>query len=101
MDEATFFDEEVTFSSYAYRITAVRELGNLLKLNQSFCPDSSEIVHAVDASLTNWMLHLPQSKNTPIEEDGRVDEMIFQAHTIINALVGCSRVLLEQADIQI
>ncbi|MCJ1376929.1 hypothetical protein MMC17_000019 [Xylographa soralifera] len=85
MDEYAFSDDEVTFSSYAYRITAIRELGNLLKLNLSFCPDSSEIVFAVDASLTNWLLHLPESKVTPLDENGKVDEMMFQAHMIINA----------------
>ncbi|MCJ1281608.1 hypothetical protein MMC26_000928 [Xylographa opegraphella] len=87
MDEYAFLDDEATFSSYAYRITAIRELGNLLKLNLSFCPDSSEIVHAVDASLTNWQLHLPESKVTPLDENGKVDEMMFQAHMIINAAI--------------
>ncbi|MCJ1317182.1 hypothetical protein MMC15_002505 [Xylographa vitiligo] len=87
MDEYAFLDDEATFSSYAYRITAIRELGNLLKLNLSFCPDSSEIVHAVDASLTNWLLHLPESKVTPLDENGKVDEMMFQAHMIINAAI--------------
>ncbi|MCJ1404274.1 hypothetical protein MMC11_007499 [Xylographa trunciseda] len=85
MDEYAFLDDEAAFSSYAYRITAIRELGNLLKLNLSFCPDSSEIVHTVDASLTNWLLHLPESKVTPLDENGKVDEMMFQAHMIINA----------------
>ena len=85
MADYAFLDDDATFSSFAYRITAIRELGNLLKLNQSFCPDSSEIVLAVDASLTNWLLHLPESKTTPLDENGRVDEMMFQAHMIINA----------------
>ena len=85
MDETAFQDDDVTFSSYAYRITAIREMGNLLVLNQSFCPTSSEIVLAVDAALQNWLLHLPKSKETPLDENGQIDEMMFQAHAIVNA----------------
>lgn len=85
MEETAFLDDNVAFSSYAYRITAIRELGNLLTLNRSFCPDSSLIANSVDASLTNWLLHLPESKMTPIDVDGRLDEMMFQAHMIVNA----------------
>ena len=85
MDETAFQDDDVTFSSYAYRITAIREMGNLLVLNNSFCPTSSDIVPVVDAALQNWILHLPKSKETPVDENGQVDEMMFQAHAIVNA----------------
>ena len=85
-DQSTFFaDEDIAFSSFAYRIMAARAIGRLLKLNQPFCPDSSELVVAVDISINNWFLHLPEEKKTPLGKDGRLDEMMFQAHMTTNS----------------
>jgi hypothetical protein len=41
----------------------------------------------IDAHLVNWKLHLPESKKTAITSDGQLDEMLFQAHMISEALV--------------
>ena len=85
VDIGEFAENEVQYSSYTYRILAIRELGKLLALNESFCPDSSEIVINLDTALNNWVLHLPEGKKDPIDADGRIDEMMFQAHMIISA----------------
>jgi hypothetical protein len=84
MDEYVFAEDEQGLSSYAYRIIAVKNLANLLKLNQRFCPYSADIIRDVDASITSWILHLPHAKQSLIDKTGSVDEMIFQAHMIIN-----------------
>ena len=85
VDIGEFAENEVQYSSYTYRILAIRELGKLLALNESFCPDSSEIVIRLDTALNNWVLHLPEGKKDPIDANGRIDEMMFQAHMIICA----------------
>ena len=35
-----------------------------------------------DASIVNWSLHLPATKRDPVDKDGRLDEMLFQAHMV-------------------
>ena len=85
-DQYTFFDDdENAFSSFAYRVIAARQIGRLLALNQPFCPESNEIVNSIDIALNNWMLHLPEQKQTPLGKDGKMDEMMFQAHMMANA----------------
>lgn len=85
-DQYTFFDDdEQTFSSFAYRIVAARQIGRLLALNEPFCPESNQIVNSIDIALNNWMLHLPEQKQTPLGSDGKMDEMMFQAHMMVNA----------------
>lgn len=80
------FEEESDpgFSSYTYRIEAVRVLGKVLQAGQSF-ESSDPYVDAADASLVNWGLYLPESKKELVGRDMKVDEMLFQAHMIVNA----------------
>lgn len=42
---------------------------------------------AADASIGNWFLHLPDEKKEIVGKDGKLDEMLFQAHMVIHALV--------------
>lgn len=42
-------------------------------------------IDRVDAYLVNWRLHLPDSKKVFINNDGHLDEMLFQAHMITEA----------------
>ena len=37
-----------------------------------------------DASLTNWHLHLPACKKEILGKGLEVDEILFQAHMVIN-----------------
>jgi hypothetical protein len=38
-----------------------------------------------DTHLANWTLHLPDEKKKPIDRDGMVDEVLFEAHMIAAA----------------
>jgi hypothetical protein len=49
-------------------------------------PDGPTI-DRIDAHLVNWRLHLPDTKKDFINNEGRLDEMLFQAHMITEALV--------------
>lgn len=47
-------------------------------------PDD-ENLGRIETLLTNWRLHLPPSKRDPLDKNGRIDEMMFQAHMMVNA----------------
>ncbi|KAL4920374.1 hypothetical protein BDW62DRAFT_16652 [Aspergillus aurantiobrunneus] len=75
------------FSTFAYRISAVKKLGAVLELNRSLesCPESQ--VETIDAHLASSFMALP-----PLHGDGYDsschDEMIFQAQmTLYLALI--------------
>ncbi|KAG9240738.1 hypothetical protein BJ878DRAFT_524534 [Calycina marina] len=84
-DDESFGDQDFTYSSFAYRIAALRNLGRILALRQFSAASDEAAVHRVDAHLVNWRLHLPSSKKAFISSDGKLDEMLFQAHMITEA----------------
>ncbi len=51
-----------------------------------YARDSNE-TETIEASLNSWLLFLPPAKRDVLSGGGKVDEMLFQAHMIINALV--------------
>jgi len=85
-DDRYFAAEQIVFSSFAYRVDAVRILGQVLAVGQNSNPEDL-MADAADASLVNWGLHLPDSKKELVGKDGRIDEMLFQAHMVINASI--------------
>lgn len=46
-----------------------------------------QMVNRVEALLTNWRIHLPDSKRDDLNKDCQLDEMMFQAHFITHAYV--------------
>ncbi|KAK7544836.1 uncharacterized protein J3D65DRAFT_545578 [Phyllosticta citribraziliensis] len=90
-DDAAFADDDAEFSSYAYRIDAVRNLGRVLAVARVDVFDTG-VLDAVDSYLVNWRLHLPESKSEFVSRDGQLDHMLFQAHMIAES----SSILLHQ-----
>ena len=82
-DERIFADEERDFSSYCYRIEAIRILGRVVAV-QDMIEGQQDHVEAIDARVTSWFHHLPESKSELLRPDGTVDEMMFQATMIVN-----------------
>ncbi|USP80708.1 uncharacterized protein yc1106_07982 [Curvularia clavata] len=79
-----FADEEKVFSSFCYRIEAVRLLGRVLTIAGTHGVHRDR-VQAVDNSLAAFIHHLPRNKSeTQISNTfGELDELMFQTHTII------------------
>lgn len=79
-----FAEEEKVFSSFCYRIEAVRLLGRVLTIAGTHGVHRDR-VQAVDNSLAAFIHHLPRNKSeTQIANTfGELDELMFQAHTII------------------
>lgn len=86
-DNRFFATEEIVFSSFAYRIDAMRVLGKVMLSAASQHAAFPGNVDDADTSLTRLALDLPKSKTTMIAMDDYTDEMLFQAHMIINAYV--------------
>lgn len=82
-DERVFADEERDFSSYSYRIEAVRILGRVVA-TQEMVEGQQDHVEAIDARIASWFHHLPESKSELMRPDGSVDEIMFQATMIVN-----------------
>ncbi|KAJ5371458.1 uncharacterized protein N7496_007550 [Penicillium cataractarum] len=82
-DERVFADDERDFSSYCYRIEAVRILGRVVA-TQEMVEGQQDHVEAIDARIASWFLHLPESKSELMRPDGSVDEIMFQATMIVN-----------------
>ena len=83
-DTREFEDEEIIFSSFTYLIDAARIIGATLPTSSEVgAPFDSVAVHA-DARLVNWSAHLPECKKEMVNKSRSMDEMIFQAHMLIN-----------------
>ena len=83
--ERAFAKDEIVYSSFAYRIEAARLVGKILSLSDFPYESSDDDIEAIDAGLTGWVLHLPPSKREVVDHEGKVDEMLFQAHMLISA----------------
>ncbi len=83
-DDRIFNGEDREFSSFTYRIDAIRNLGRMMRLPNSGFP-SDENVDRIESHLSNWRIHLPGTKRNCLTEDCKLDEMMFQAHMIIHA----------------
>jgi hypothetical protein len=82
-DTRVFADEESEFSSYTYRIDAIRILNWALKMRE-VTGVHENLIEAIDARIASWFLNLPTSKAELLKQDGSVDEIMFQACMIVN-----------------
>ncbi|KAH0346966.1 hypothetical protein KCU83_g6959, partial [Aureobasidium melanogenum] len=80
-DMRLFADEDIQFSSFAYRIEAARILARVLSVSGTHNEDQ---VQVVDNALAGWMHNLPQAKTDVVNVYNMVDEMLFQGHMIIH-----------------
>lgn len=84
-DARVFADDErdYYFSSYTYRLEAVRILGRVVAI-QDMEESQQDHVEAIDARIASWFHHLPETKAELMRPDGSIDEMMFQATMIVN-----------------
>lgn len=59
-------------------------MGNLLTVSTYTSPEKT-VAH-IESLLTKWMLYLPPSKQNAYDNEGRLDEMMFQAHMMLHAI---------------
>lgn len=80
-DMRLFADEDIQFSSFAYRIEAARILARVLSVAST---QNEDQVQVVDNALAGWIHGLPQDKVDVVNVYNMVDEMLFQGHMIIH-----------------
>ncbi|KAF2206105.1 hypothetical protein GQ43DRAFT_467638 [Delitschia confertaspora ATCC 74209] len=81
-DDAAFAPEELVFSSFTYLIDAIRILGKVFEVSRLDATYEYHAVDIVDGLLVNWSLHLPASKREIVNNDGHIDELLFQAQMV-------------------
>ncbi|KYK56961.1 glucoamylase [Drechmeria coniospora] len=96
LEDRDFSDEGREFSSFAYRILCGRNLGKFMRTPPILGPEDENLAR-IEALLTNWRLHLPQDKRDALQRDGKLDEMMFQAHMMMHA----TSILLHQPHSQL
>jgi len=81
-DDSAFLPTLPVFSSFTYLIDAIRNLGKVFECARLDSTFEYHAVNVVDGYLCNWRLHLPPSKLDIVNNDGHVDEVLFQAHMV-------------------
>lgn len=83
-DTREFAEEEVIFSSFTYLIDVARISGAVLPTSTEAGAPFDKAATNADARLVNWSVHLPKCKKEMIDKSRGMDEVIFQAHMLIN-----------------
>jgi hypothetical protein len=84
-DDRVFADYSPSFSSSAYRIAATRVLGQVLQVSTDHESANGAKTREAELALDNLRLHLPEDKKNYARLNGAADEVLFQAHMIMNA----------------
>ncbi|OLN81823.1 hypothetical protein CCHL11_08898 [Colletotrichum chlorophyti] len=84
LEDRDFTGDDREFSSFAYRILAGRNLGKFMRVPPIYGPEDENLAR-IEALLTNWRLHLPESKKDALSQKLQSDEMIFQANMMTHA----------------
>ncbi|KAL6800679.1 N-terminal binuclear Zn cluster-containing/DNA binding domain-containing protein [Trichoderma sp. SZMC 28013] len=96
LEDREFSGDERRFSSFSYRILCGRNLGRFMRTPPIYGPED-ENLERIENLLTNWRLHLPEDKRDSLTADGKLDEMMFQAHMMMYA----TSILLHQPHSQL
>lgn len=80
-----FIPNSVHFSS-AYLIGAVQSAATAISITPKIAAaeDSTHLIQAVDCSRDGWRLLLPPEHKDVMNENGEIDELMFQAHLLIH-----------------
>lgn len=79
-----FLPNNVHFSSFAYLIGAVQCAAAAISITPKVAAaeDSTHLIQAVDCSLDGWRLLLPPERKNVMNENGEIDELMFQAQLL-------------------
>jgi hypothetical protein len=82
-----FADDAIIFSSFTYLIDSARLLALVFHVAHETGESFDMVVSNIDTKLVGWTLNLPKEKQQLVGDGGKVDELIFQAHVLINTQV--------------
>lgn len=81
-DERLFSDEECSYSSFCYRIEAIRILARVIAVS-SANEAPADGIQAIDNAIASFKHHLPNDKAGIIDPSGEGDQLMFQASVFI------------------
>jgi hypothetical protein len=77
-----FDDVEVIYSSIVYWMDVANIVTFIMQTFIRTSTISETLVAAVDAKVAAWQSLLPACKKDPMRQNGKVDEIMFQAHLL-------------------
>ncbi|KXS94093.1 hypothetical protein AC578_10525 [Pseudocercospora eumusae] len=77
-DSRHFADEERQFSSFCYRIDAIRIMARVMAVSTEN-ETHADAIQAIDNAIAAWRFNLPNEKAGIVDHTGEVDQMMFQA----------------------
>jgi hypothetical protein len=83
MADRVFAETPFNYSSGAYKVEATRIMRKVLALEADSFNVMNAQVETIDASIQSFLLSLPLHFREVVENDGKVDEVLFTAHMII------------------
>lgn len=86
-DNREFAADSYVYSSFAYLVGATRCVASAMDVASqgTSAKISTVVVEAVDSMVDGWFLLLPESKRLVMDEDGIIDELLFQAQLGLHA----------------
>ncbi|KAG8162463.1 hypothetical protein KVR01_008228 [Diaporthe batatas] len=95
-DSREFSTDDVSFSSFAYLIGAVKCAALAISISPKVAAkeDSTGMIQSADSIIDGWSLLLPKERKEIMTKTGNIDELMFQAHLLIHvATIGLHRPL--------
>ncbi|KAK0377059.1 hypothetical protein CLIM01_05592 [Colletotrichum limetticola] len=95
-DLREFASEDTSYSSFAYLIGAVKCAALAISTTPKLVAreDSMRMIEEADSIIDGWSLLLPEDHRHIMSKTGEIDELMFQAHLLINvATIGLHRPL--------
>ncbi|KAM3086074.1 hypothetical protein ACMFMG_000211 [Clarireedia jacksonii] len=86
-DSRDFEDEMPIFSSFTYLIDLTRIMGTILSITNITGKELEPAVTNADAMLVNWKIHLPKEKQGVVDKNEEIDQLLFQAHNMLQTLL--------------
>jgi hypothetical protein len=85
-DSREFAAEDMSFSSFAYLIGAVKCAALAISISPKVVAkeDSEEMIQSADSIIDGWSLLLPANRKQVMTKAGDIDELMFQAHMVIH-----------------
>ena len=77
-------ESSLPFSSFAHRISATLLLHRTISLSNNHQQPIPSQIQSLDTSIASWHLHAPSPQPSPHRPSCKPDELLLQAHTIIN-----------------
>jgi hypothetical protein len=82
-----FADQDIMFSSFAYRIDAALMFRDVVRAVRNTTRISLDVFQTLDSRTMSWFYHLPADEHNVLRSDGTIDQMLFQAHLLTHCSI--------------